>query len=354
MRKMKRNRGRWTWAATALGLCAFASVAWAGPWDVTTEQSGSIVVYPKVVWDGTRDTIIQLSNTGNPVAQARCFYIDGEFWTVTDFHVFLTKQQPTQWIASQGRRVDSDPFKTAGAGFDPGLIPPVRRGFRGELKCVQVADDDEPVRANQLKGEATLRRVDGDVTKYNAIALRGNPSAAPNDNPNELDLNWSEGNPDGQYSACPNSLLFNHITEGAPDLVVEQIGACSPNCPVTTELTLVPCQEDIETLTPGVSTVQFQIFNEFEQPFSTSTTVDCWLTANLSDIHQNAFSFGLLGTFSAYSRINPNPGAPGVLGIAEETRSDGSNSAMAAYNLQVEGNRLDDAGVVDRITLSVP
>lgn len=386
MRTMKRNRGWWTWGAAALGLCMLASTVSAAPWDPSIEQSGSIVVWPKVVWDGTRDTIIQLSNTGNPVAQARCFYIDGEFWSETDFHVFLTKQQPTQWIASTGRRggsVNGSGFKTATAGFSPGLIPPVRLGFKGELKCVQVDDSEVPIRSNQLKGEATLRRDDGDVTKYNAIALRGNPGAGANDNPNQLDLNWAEGNQEGQYSACPNSLLFNHIADGAPDLVVEQLGVCSPQCfggnnegaactvgdntpctgggvcracPVTTELTLVPCQEDLENLIPGVSTVQFEIKNEFEQPFSTSTTVDCWLTASLSQIHQNAFSYGLLGTFSAYTRINPNPGDPGVLGIAEESRSDKAivPGGMAAFNLQIEGNRYDDAGVVDQMILPVP
>jgi hypothetical protein len=367
MRKMKWERGLWTLGATALGVCFLSGVALGSPRDATTEQSGSIVIYPKVIWDGTRDTVIQIANTANPVAQAHCFYIDAGtpgLWNEVDFHLFLTKQQPTHWVASQGRRSFLfDPFGSDGAGIDPGLIPPVRRGFKGELKCVQVDDSDVPVRANQLKGEAVLRSDDGDVSKYNAIALRGNPGAGANDNPNDLDLNWTESNDGGQYSPCPNVLTFNHFAFGATDPVIEQLGECTDgNCPINTELTLVPCQEDLENQIPGKSTVQFAIFNEFEVPFSTSVTVDCWLNLDLNRLNQSQtaqvtpFGAAAIGTLGAYTRITPNPGNPGVLGIAEETRTD-SNSvvgARAAYNIHTEGNRFDGAGVTDHIVIPGP
>ncbi|MFQ5665634.1 MAG: hypothetical protein ACE5I7_04300 [Candidatus Binatia bacterium] len=365
MRKMKWNRGIRAMGAAALGICVLAGEVAAAPTDAATEQSGSIIVFPKVVWDGTRDTLIQITNTGNPVAQVRCFYIDaGEpgLWNETDFFVFLTKQQPTHWVASMGRRGGFFQFGTDSAGISPGLVPPVRQGFKGELKCVQVDDSDVPVRANQLKGEAIIRRDDGDVTKYNAIALRGNPSAGVNANPNELDLNWTANNSGGQYSACPNVLLFNHFAYGVTDPVIESLGECtSGNCPVTTMLTLVPCQEDIENQIPGKSTVQFEVHNEFEQPFSGSVTVDCWLNRDLNRLNPSGspqsapFGAGTLGTLTAYTRISPNPGDPGVLGIAEETHTD-SNSvgSQAAFNLQIEGNRFDGAGVTDKIVLPAP
>ncbi len=402
MRMVNRNRGLCMVGAAAFGVCALVNVASANPSDVTTEKGGSVIIFPKVVWDGTRDTIIQIANINNLPAQARCFFIDGgplnpnlppgptnpQLWNETDFGIFLTKQQPTQWVASVGRRVGVDSFKTAGYGIDPGLIPPVRKGFTGELKCVQVEDSDIPVRGNSLKGEATLRRSDGDVSKYNAIALRGNndPNTVVPSNPNQLNLDWTQNNGLGEYSACPDTLIFNHVAYEAPDLVVEQIGNCNPTCyggtnnglrcttnaecagggkclrcPVTTNLTLVPCSEDIENQVPSSSTVQFVVWNEFEQPFSTSTTVNCWLSTDLSRIHQTAFSFSTLGTFSAHTRITPNPGAPGVLGVAEETRRDNSNpasstvfSAVAAYNLEGEGNRFDGSGVTDTIVLPAP
>src|SRR5215470_4063093 len=146
MRMMKRNRGLWTAGAVALGALLLASVASADEADVSTERSGSIVIFPKIVWDGTRDTIVQISNTGNPMVHAHCFYVNASpvdpslppsvlnppQWQETDFDIWLTRQQPTHWVVSTGRRpFIFDDFGTDGAGFDPGLVPPVPLGFRG-------------------------------------------------------------------------------------------------------------------------------------------------------------------------------------------------------------------------------
>jgi hypothetical protein len=321
-------------------------------------------------------------------------------WIETDFHIWLTRQQPTHWVASQGRRTDIfDSFGSDGSGLDPGLVPPVPFGFRGELKCIQVDDSGVPYRGNNLKGEATLRRDDGDVTKYNAIALPGNPDlGAQVDSPFDLVLNYTDSNPSGEYSACPDVLILNHYADGVSDPASENtvdgdcdtvcVGGPTPGlecsvdnqcgfggrclgCPVLTSLTLVPCFQDFENQVPGRVTVQFQIFNEFEQPFSTSTTIDCWLDAPLFTIGAsgpaNPFTIRVLGTIGAHTRINPNPGNGGVIGIAEETRflteveetePPIGPSTMAAFNLNVEGNRYDRAtdgkgnpvpGVTDRI-----
>jgi hypothetical protein len=42
----------------------------------TTEQSSSILIFPKVVFDGSRDTVIQISNTANSMVHAHCFYVN--------------------------------------------------------------------------------------------------------------------------------------------------------------------------------------------------------------------------------------------------------------------------------------
>jgi hypothetical protein len=220
--------------------------------------------------------------------------------------------------------------------------------------------------------------------------LRGNPNAGNNpDNPNRLTLDYTQSS-GGQYSACPDTLVLDHIAYGARDLVVEQIGdstscnaacyggsndgtSCSANsdctgggkclqCPVTTNLTLAPCSEDIENLVPSSSTVNFDVWDEYEVRFSASLTVDCWFSGDLNKINSQAFvstmAGGALDSFSAHTRIRPNPGAPGVLGVAEETRHDtvGSTaySAVAAYNIHGEGNRLDGSQVVDTINLPQP
>src|SRR5262249_15963883 len=154
MRMSKRNLGLWALGMVAVGGLALARVASATT-DVSTEQSGSILVFPKVVWDGTRDTVIQISNTTNFPVNPLCFYINGAGGrcSETDFEIFLTKQQPTHFVASTGRRFSTEIIGD-NAGLSPGLIPPAPQGFIGELKCIQVDDSGAPMRGNALKGEA--------------------------------------------------------------------------------------------------------------------------------------------------------------------------------------------------------
>ena len=365
MRMVKPVRVLWTLALAAVVLLPVARVAFANVNDVSTERSGSIIVFPKVVWDGTRDTIIQIANTSNNLLHARCFYVNAApinplfppgptnpaQCNETDFDVWLTRQQPTHWVASEGRSgfgYGGDLMNESG-GFSPGLIPPVTLGFIGELKCVQVDASDVPLRANALKGEATIRSLSGDVSEYNAIAFQGNPEFGSSGNDLVLDL--TANHTDGEYSACPDTLLFNHFAEGASDPVINQLGECSGGpcpAPISTQLTLVPCSQNLENQVFGKVTVQFLIFNEFEQPFSTSTTVSCFLNLPLNQIGapgNNSFTYTVLGTLGAYSRINPNPGNGGVIGVAEEfrTATSGSSTAAAIFNLHTEGNRFDAA-----------
>lgn len=434
------------WTLNVAAITLLAGVASAHVNDVSTERSGSIIVFPKVVWDGTRDTIIQIANTSNSMVHARCFYVNAApvnplfppspsnppRWSETDFDIWLTRQQPTHWVASLGRTVNLTEVIGDNAGFSPGLIPPVPAGFIGELKCVQVDASDSPLRANALKGEATIRSFLGDVSEYNAVAFQGNPDMTFSEgDPNDLALDLTP-NHVGEYSACPGLLLLNHFAEGARDLVIDQIGICEPvclagnvgapcatdpdcnsgstvgicgGCPVSTDLTLVPCSENLEDQLPGTVTVQFAVFNEFEQRLSTSTTVSCYLNLPLGQIGttgRNPFTFSALGTIAAYSRINPNPGicgprgtctagstigascatsadcpsSGGVIGVAEEFRASTvpgvlfpgggpgiGPEAAAAFNLHMEGNRFDAAsdgdgnpaaGVTDHMIIPQP
>ena len=100
--------------------------------DVTIERGASILIYPKVLYDsqglqtpnGPVDTLIQISNKSNSLVFAHCFYVNASLtnvntgmpctvqgptclpqWQEKDFDVILTKQQPTQWLASQGRNI---------------------------------------------------------------------------------------------------------------------------------------------------------------------------------------------------------------------------------------------------------
>jgi len=438
------------WSALLSGFCAFAlamgvmtSSAHA---IVTTERGASILAFPKVLSTGAADTIIQIANTSNNMVHARCFYVnaaDDDFgnpqWQVTDFHIWLTKQQPTSWQVSTGRFIRNDDScetvdggdlnglfepdeDCAQAGLDPGAVPPVPEGFTGELKCVEVDVSDNPLGGNHLKGEATIKtQGDGawDTAKYNAVGILGTEIAGETGNELLLDQPSDTEDVIGQYNACPNQLIVNHFAELSTDPTVLSAGmggmcsgvvaalstlapsngdpctvdadCCEPDdeaCIATcdggpevelddegnvlavtsatlTELTLVPCSQNYEDPFSSVSenavTVQFEIYNEFEEAFSFSTTVECWKKFFLFQLdapfnpENSLWAFNQLGSLGVQTRIIPNPGEGGVIGVAGIVRADStSTQARTLMNIHMEGDRWSSTGgeVVDRVILS--
>ncbi len=362
----------WGLCGVLTGVFGFALSARA---EVTSDTSGSVVVYPKVAYSGEgRDTVIQLSNTSNNVVYAWCFYVDAResfgrpLWRVTDFRVALTKQQPTHWVVSLGRQINngdnfSDPVED-GAGIDPGAIPPVQDGFQGELKCVQTDASGTPFGGNSLKGEAVLVSDEGDVAKYNALAITANPDLASDGDPNELLLNNTQFN-DGEYNSCADEILIDHFADGAATC-----DADDGSCPIRPYLTVVPCEQDFENVIPESVTVQFEVVNEFENVFSTSTTVDCWLSTRMADIDigngtcfetdeactadddcasgicekpTSIFSYGVLGTDTAFTTMVPVDLHGGVIAIGEEQHlaAGATDQAWTAWNLHQRGTRYE-------------
>jgi len=346
MRTVNRNWGLWV-LGLALGSLIVANNAQANS---NIQESGSVLIFPKVLGTSEYDTLIEITNTGNSMAHARCYYVNGSrpnSWSVTDFDIWLTKQQPTHWVARTGRAVDIfDDWGDDGNGFDPGRVPPVAAGFQGELKCIQVDDSGAPLRANKLIGKATIiSNMTGDVSAYNAVALKGNPESGVGNNDNVLELNNTAAN-QGEYDSCPVTLNLNVITASSSvnDLVLDQLGTCSPNCPVDTELTLVPCDQDLESVSPSEVLLTVFTYDEFETRLSTSITVDCWFNRRLSDtlVFQTAF---LRDTFGVFARLIPGQGEGRVVGVAEEFRTDRTSgvptgTARAAFNLVGEGARV--------------
>jgi hypothetical protein len=347
--------------AGALGLLAGAASA-----DVTTERSASILVFPKVIASGTRDTIIQITNTNNSMVHAHCIYVNAALtdpsepphpifnppqWNELDFDIWLTRQQPTVWIVTQGRPVNPtdnqtpcSPSNTAcyGVGFDPGFVPPVPVGFEGELKCIEVDSSGFAMPGNHLKGEATLvDTTTGDVAKYNAVGILGNPDVPDEDGVLCLGGDVSESCPNGaEYNGCPNVWILNHFAEGALDPIAHAAGATANS--VSTELTVVPCTEDLENKNPTTVVIQFIVTNEFETSFSASTSVTCWANERLGDINfGTAFNRTSLTTDFAQTRIRA-VGDSGVIIVAEEFHSatiTTARTASAAVNLHIEGER---------------
>jgi len=345
-----------------LGLAVAVCAASSSHAATTTERSSSILIFPKVIFDSSRDTFIQISNTSNSMAHAECFYVnaapfctgDGDClagtctgtcqpqWIETDFTIWLTKQQPTHWSVGSGRltfpgEIPCDPKNPEcdGAGLDPGRVPPVTQvPFLGELRCIEVDQSGAPISGNHLKGEATIVSGDGDAATYNAVGLLGLPFTNNGDDILCLGGGVSDQCPSGaEYEGCGDQLIVDHFAEGADN---PQFG---PTSTVRTELTLVPCRADFEHQMPTSVTVQFLVFNEFESRFSGSTPVVCWRSFFLQEA-SSIFRITTLQTRFAQSFFRTSAAAnSGIVGVFEEYHALDDGQARAAFNVFETGTR---------------
>lgn len=232
------------------------------------DRPGSILIFPKVVANATRDTVIEIANSGNMTNELRCFYIDGDSCRSNDFDLTLTKQQPTQWSVAAGRQVNLlDPFASSGSGLDPGVVPPVGDNFEGALVCVEVVND-APIPQNKLTGTATLVDISGagdNTSKYNGIAVTSGTGAS--DANDTLSLNGSE------YAQCGTVHRIDFIPDDSPGLD-PVIGGDSS---VVTNVTVLPCDLDFSRNRPTSVTLNPVLWNEFEVSSSgPGRTFSCW------------------------------------------------------------------------------
>jgi hypothetical protein len=375
-----------------------------------SDLPGGYVVVPKIVVHTTGgdpavapggiaiDTLVQMSNTNEGAAiTVDCWWINANShcggpcdpllsecivcennaqcppglncvpdWGVSDFQVTLTPGQPIGFTAAGGLSDvpcntfpnDEPTCQSAGGGFVRG-VP--EDPFRGELKCVQVDANDIPVARSDLKIEATVVRTTvptmppggpGITTAatYNGIGFTAT-SVGPGGADDPLCLgSLPEGNPDtcaASYVPCPGVLILDHFFEGANP----EFGGI-----VNTELTLVPCSEDIGD--PDVSAnfevvAQMLIYNEFELRLSLNTRVECYRSTTLAAIDKpssptfSAFAVGVQGTLTGQTRIRGVKGADGrlgygLLGVACENYREvlgGPILATTAFNLHHSGFR---------------
>lgn len=366
---------RGTLAAVLLvGFCSGAGA------DVVSDEATAIVVWPDVVAVGdvngmadiqqlapgsgaVVDTIIQLSNTSEEPVLAHCFYENANYhcsntgevclfaeaccdgstgcglcepgWLETDFRVRLTPRQPLGWVASEGLSGSDFPLTGAFGSTGPdgssnagSRIPPVSElPYNGVLKCIAINDDGTPSDRNVLKGESTrLARLGRGYTvaKHNAVGLRAIEGAVNDDR--ELIL----GGGGAEYEGCPEVLIVDHLFDGVHNPALDGVVDCDATSNgnlighvggVATRLTLVPCTQDLLRQIPGSAVVQYLVYNEFEQRFSTSRRVDCKFERILSTIDTNdrdrsIFSAGVAGSVAGQSRLRAI--GSGLLGIATE------------------------------------
>lgn len=353
-------RGTLTIAVTAVAL-----VLVAGPLPAraatTSEQSSSILIFPKVVFDGSRDTVIQITNTSNSMVHAHCFYVNAAplcigagdclagtcsgtcepQWIEVDFAIWLTKQQPTHWSVGEGRLppggfpCDATNSECDNAGIEIGRVPPVSSvPFAGELRCIEVDQSGAPISGNHLKGEATIISGDGDASKYNAVGLIGEPFSNNGDDVLCIGGGVTDECPSGaEYEGCGQRLIMPNFAEGADNPMF------GPSSEVDTELTLTPCTADFERQLPSEIVVQVIVVNEFEQPFSTSQKFTCWLTTFLDDIN-GIFSVLVAQTRFIETQLRPaDKSDSGFVGVYEEYHRVNGQQARAAFNIHEQGTR---------------
>jgi hypothetical protein len=326
--------------------------------DITSDQAAAILIFPKLVVDTSgvlgpaTDSEVQVTNTSNSVVAARCFLINTTSycsnspsddpiactaeteasattrkctggacvpqWTETDFRMTLTKRQPVSWKVSEG--LSDFPLS------DSSSVPQAQTNpWFGELRCVEVDPTTfkpisgfNPINngAGDLKGEATIISTDKflitgtptllspklDARKYNAVGIQ---ATDVNNGDDVLNI----GGPAAEYSGCPNVVIVDHLFDDAN--IVSTGGTTGT---VRTDLTVTPCGADLNQQIPNTVTLQFLVFNEFEQRFSTSTRITCSKEVQLSNIDTrpgptdnpaSIFNVNVQGTFAGQTRIRP-------------------------------------------------
>jgi len=375
--------------------------------DVTSDRAAAILVWPKLIYSSaedtylspagvTIDTTIQLTNTSDQEVFLRCFYVNAnshcsnepdrvcgsvedcnlEFpnnlcvpgWIEIDFEINLTPHQPVVWNLGDGRAslpCSDAPCAPAGTSTlysNVGNIPPANEDpFMGQLKCIQVGPNNEPIDRNDIKGEATIVTTrpgedqSVDARGYNAVGIQAIEGA--NDGDNTLRIGE-------EYNSCPGVLIMDHFFDDA----VEPISGDF----VKTHLTIVPCSENFELQAPIETNIQLLVFNEFEQRFSSSQPLTCFkeyelcalgtgrdrpLNApgfddpNFRSCQRSVFSAFVNGTLTGQTRIRGTSSEQedvgfGLLGVAEEfyRRADDfddvtATSSSTAFNIHHFGVR---------------
>ena len=344
-------------AQAALGAALLASSAGA---QASAERAASIIIFPHVVADGSRDTVIQLNNIGNSLVRAKCFYVSRELTPtlqrsapanpieiqVTAFEIVLTVQQPTHWVASRGRLVDpQDPacqvtpacepenIECDGAGLDPGVVPALgASSFQGALLCVETGFDGHPVSGNHFTGIATITQAaNGSANQYSAIGLPGNDN---NDGDDRLCLGGevsAECPFGGEYDPCPDTWFLHHFPQGAEDSL---LGAGSS---VETSLTFIGCSMDLQAQTSQVVPLSI-IAAASTGNVVASASIEGLEQRSLTDLSQG-FGVAALGSAAVVTRFS-STAAGGILVAAEHiyrAQDPARGVHLASSNLHHEG-----------------
>jgi len=250
-------------ALLAMFVVGLAGVALAGvPVAVTNgEFKASYLVWPKIVNTGDEDTVVTIFNDASGPVVLHCFWMD-EYQIPFDFEFEITRFQTVWFKASDGGGMNG----VKAVGVSP------FHGAYGELKCFATDDNDLPITKNNFTGTGTIFNfVDGTAIGYNAYGFRRSGAAGTTP---ELVLNGT------QYDNCPAYLIGTFMLDGASfedDSYTVAAG--------TTELTLVPCDQDVrQDRVPIYTKANFTVWDEDEVSATGAyLCFKCWIETTLTD-----------------------------------------------------------------------
>jgi hypothetical protein len=279
--------------ALVIVLAGMVAVASATPNVAHTNQKGSLLIFPKIVTEGSVannevlvDTIVYLGNDYPAEVNVKCYWVDAD-QNVSDFQIRLTPNQPIMFSA----------FAGTDCGTAGGVTVPPFQNKSGELKCWAVnAAGDQQISFNHLYGNAYIRAGLGGVA-YNAYSFAAKQTLGNNVAPaGNLLLNGTTG-----YDACPSYLVANFSPAGTEFIYGYP------------DITLVPCQEDLtQDRTPTCTKAKFDVWNANETKFTGAyQCIKCWYEGVLECIGKNdatgfggdKFSLRTLRTYAARFRV---------------------------------------------------
>lgn len=308
------------------------------------ERPSSLLVFPRVVADALLETHIEIGNSSGSLVNARCFYLgSANAESVRSvFDIAIPRSMSTHWVASIGRPVDLNDLPCSaenracdGAGIDPGEVPALPDGFRGELLCVETDASGAAFAGNHLLGTATqVTRASGDVTRYAAL---GGGGFETGDGDSVLCLGDS-GNPPcmfgAEYDSCPNVWILDLRPDNAR-LNVE--------AEVNTMVTIVPCDQNLAAGTTTPVSVRFTALTALGATLMKEMPIDGWTELDLSAIDLTASTLG-----DAAIELRISSSEHGIFVLGGEQRSAG------AAEVAVQGAHVGIRSAGDVIVLPSP
>jgi hypothetical protein len=305
----------------AVSLALFSGATLAAPNIVNTTQKGSLLVFPDIDHDDSRNTIIRLTNDNTSFIDVKCYY--GEFTDdvnnkpTRDFQFRLTKNQPAYWEVEDGTGTIAAPDFPDNNTTNKNA---------GQLICWAVSKGGgTQVKWNHLSGTATVVHT-GDNTQYTYNAYQFYARGVKNrqqvgDTAGVLELNGTRDG--GAYDKC-GRYIIGHFTP--QDAVIEL-----PGSDVGAEhnyLSISSCTQDLSPVGKANTILQdivFDIWNEDEVKFTGAREkADSWWRMELGkngdsdysdmDVGEENFTFDTLQTESAYFRAQSEQGY-GLLGV---------------------------------------